>query len=172
MLWLLAVPVVFFLLAAIAVVGFYWYTARRLDERLEEVQDALTEVREGLALEYRLFDDLTDVAASYMKHQRKELDRLGELSPDVGSTVKALKDSRERMLELKIDFLSSVQDYPELTDDQEFQRVLGKLEDARSRRERRIQEYEEAAEAYNDLVRAFPTRHVAEREGYSWVRSF
>lgn len=172
MLWLLAVPVVLLIVAAIAVVGFYWYTARQLDERLEDVQDALTEVREGLALEYRLFDDLTDVAESYMKHQREELDRLGELSPDVGSTVKELKTSRERMLELKIDFLGSVQDYPELTDDQEFQEILGKLEDARSRRERRIREYEDAAEAYNDLVREFPTRYIAQREGYSWVRSF
>lgn len=172
MLWLLAVPVVLLIIAAVAMVGFYWYTARQLEEGLEEVQDALTEVREGLALEYRLFDDLTDVAESYMKHQREELDRLGELSPDVGSTVKELKNSRERMLALKIDFLGSVQDYPELVEDSEFQEILGKLEEARSRRERRIQEYEDAAREYNDLVRGFPTRYVAQWEDYSWVRSF
>jgi len=172
MLWLLAVPVILLILLTVGAVGFYWYTARRLDERFDEAQDALTEVREVLVREYRLFDDLTDVADDYMKHQQEELDRLGELSPDVGSTVTELKGSRERILELEIDFLGSIQDYPELIDDAEFQEILGKLEDARSRRERRIREYEDVADRYNDMVQEFPTRYIAQREEYSWVRSF
>lgn len=172
MLWLLAIPLLLIVLAGLAVVGYYWYISRQLDSMMDELQQGLSRVRQELGEEYRLLDDLTDIAEGYMQHQRDELDRLGELSPDVGDTFSDLAESRERVLELEIGFLESVQDYPELRDDTEFQSTLDRIAEKRYQRHEAIQQYNDLAEEYNDLVEDFPSRLVAEREGYSWVERF
>lgn len=172
MLWLLAIPLLLIVLAGLAVVGYYWYISRQLDSMMDELQQGLSRVRQELGEEYRLLDDLTDIAEDYMQHQRDELDRLGELSPDVGDTFSDLAETRERLLELEIGFLESVQDYPELRDDTEFQSTLDRIAEKRYQRHEAIQQYNDLAEEYNDLVEDFPSRLVAEREGYSWVERF
>lgn len=158
------------LLGALIIIGlFIGGSYNSLVGSQTKVEQAQSKIDTTLQRRYDLIPKVVNSIKGYMKHESDIFEHIADARAKIGAstTSKAEKEKAQGELDSAISRLLVIQEnYPQLKADAQVQSLITELEGTENRIFVARNDYNEAATAYNNKVRRFPSNIMAKLFGF------
>ena len=135
-------------------------TYNNLVDMEEEAKLAKANVEDAMQRRLELIPDLTETVKASVEHKEKVYEDIANaeatLESVLGGDVEEISEANNEVSKQINELLSTLKDYPEVTADKEFTRLMDEIEGSINRISRRREQYNEQVSEYNKVVRKFP----------------
>ncbi|MCQ2603424.1 MAG: LemA family protein [Spirochaetia bacterium] len=159
--------VLVFIVAIVAVVGWYFSTRNKLVTLEEDTSSAWAEIDNQLQRRCDLIPNLVNTVKGYAKHESEVFGNIAEARSKLAGaqTVEEKSEGYNELQGALSRLLMVVENYPELKSNANFQQLQDELAGTENRIAVARKRYNDKVRSFNTQIKVFPSSFVAERMG-------